>query len=312
MNSIRSSGWFRTTATLVLPGLILFCACTPADPGAAPIASPPAEVGSQGTQEDEPAEGEQPEPAPLTQATPAIIIEPSEPPATPTVGRPPFDVPLEELVFFSPGPGSFVNGSVRVNAYGGPSQNNRVQLQLYGEDGRKLSEGFAWLYSYPGTPGIFYATMPYEHPLVAETGWLQVRSFGDRYGNLKHANTIRLTLLTQGAEKIYPALHGPEQLAIFSPRENRIVEGGTVLVSGAGWVDFGGPIIVQILDRDGNVLGSTETVIDSPAEGHVGLFSAEIEYRIPHSQWVRIAVAEPHPVIDGPSHYASVEVWLRP
>lgn len=251
-------------------------------------------------------------PAPLTQATPAIVIEPSEPAATPTIGPPPFGVPLEELALFAPGPGSFAFQAVRVDGYGGPSRNNRVQLTLFGENGRKLSEGYAWLYSYPGTPGIFYTTMPFQISLVAETGWLQVRSFGDRYGNLKHVNTIGVTLLSEGSEKIYPGLHGPEQLAIFTPREEAIVEGGTVHVEGAGWVDHGGPIIIQVLDRSNNVLGSTETEIESPAEGHIGSFSVDVEYDIPYPQWARIGVAEPHPVIDGPSHYSSVEVWLRP
>jgi hypothetical protein len=199
-----------------------------------------------------------------------------------------------------------------VNGYGGPSRNNRVQLTLFGEDGRKLSEGYAWLYSYPGTPGIFYTTMPFQISLVAEMGWLQVRSFGDRYGNLKHVNTIGVTLLSEGSEKIYPGLHGPEQLAIFTPREESIVEGGTVRVEGAGWVDHAGSIVVQVLDRSNKVLGSAETEIDSPAQGHIGSFSVEVQYDIPYPQWARIGVAELHPVIEGPSHYSSVEVWLRP
>jgi hypothetical protein len=251
-------------------------------------------------------------PNPLTEATPAIIIEPSEPAATPTIGPPPFGVPLEELAIFGPGPGSFASEAVRVDGYGGPSLNNRVQLTLFGEDGRKLSEGYAWLYSYPGTPGIYYATMPFRISLVAETGWLQVRSFGDRFGNLKHVNTISVTLLSEGSEKIYPGLHGPEQLAIFTPREESIVEGGTVRVEGAGWVEHGGPIIVQVLDHTNKVLGSSETEIDSPAVGHIGMFSVEVQYQVAYPQWVRIGVAELHPVIEGPSHYSSIEVWLRP
>lgn len=266
-----------------------------------PGTSPPSEAGEE-------ASG----PNPLTEATPAIVIEPSELAATPTIGPPPFGVPLEELAIFAPGPGSFAINAVRVDGYGGPSLNNRVQLTLFGEDGRKLSEGYAWLYSYPGTPGIYYATMPFQISLVAETGWLQVRSFSDRYGNLKHVNTISVTLLSEGSEKIYPGLHGPEQLAIFAPREEAIVEGGTVRVEGAGWVDHGGPIIVQVLDRTNNVLGSSETEIDSPAEGHIGTFSIEVQYQVAYPQWARIGVAEPHPVIKGPSHYSSIEVWLRP
>lgn len=251
-------------------------------------------------------------PAPLTEATPAIIIEPSEPAATATIGPPPFGMPLEELAIFSPGPGSFAYQAVRVDGYGGPSRNNRVQLTLFGEDGRKLSEGYAWLYSYPGTPGIYYTTMPFQISLVAEMGWLQVRSFGDRYGNLKHVNTVAVTLLSEGSEKLYPGLHGSEQLALFTPREEAIVEGGTVHVEGAGWVEHGKPVVVEVLDRFNNVLGSAEVEIDSPAQGHIGSFSVEVQYQIPYPQWARIGVAEPHPVLESPAHYSSVEVWLRP
>jgi hypothetical protein len=299
-------------ATLTLSTAMLAACNDAAEPGPAATRILPAGTPTVDIAPTSSAQEESDSPAPLTEATPAIIIEPSEPAATVTIGPPPFGMPLEELVFFSPGPGSFASQAVRVDGYGGPSLNNRVQLSLFGEDGRRLSEGYAWLYSYPGTPGIFYATMPYQIPLVAELGWLQVLSYGDRYGNLKHVNTISVTLLSEGSEKLYPGLHGPEQLAIFSPREESIVEGGTAHVTGAGWVEYGDSIVIQILDRFNNVLGSSETVIDSPALGHIGQFSTDVQYQIPYPQWARISVSEPHPVIEGPSHYSSVEVWLRP
>jgi hypothetical protein len=311
--------WFRprrcipVKLVVLLLSVLLLSACSE---GTVSIKRPPQLTGTSQSALEPSLSTSQPAettgPAPLTEATPAIIIEPSEPAATPTVGPPAFGVPLEELVFFAPGPGSFAVNAVRVNGYGGPSLNNRVQLTLYGEDGRKLSEGYAWLYSYPGTPGNFYATMPFEISLVAEMGWLQVCSYGDRYGNLRHANTIGITLLSESTEKIYPGLHGSEQLSIFSPHEEAIVEGGTVHVEGAGWVDHEGPIIVQVLDHSGKVLGSAETEIDTPVKGHITPFSVDVKYQVAYPQWARIGVAEPHPVINGPSHYASVEVWLRP
>ena len=102
------------------------------------------------------------------------------------------------------------------------------------------------------------------------------------------------------------------KLAIFTPREEVIVEGGRALVSGAGWVDLDVPLTVEILDRSGNRLGGAQVPLDAPAVGQLGTFSVEVDYQTPYPQWARITVAEVHPDLPGVFHYTSVLVWLRP
>jgi hypothetical protein len=250
--------------------------------------------------------------APFTVETPAIVIEPPLPLPTATPLPASVGVPLEELALLKPGPGSLVRSPISIEGFGGPSQNNRVQLRLYGEDGRLISQGNTFLYSYPGRPGQFFGQVPFDTPLVAETGWLEVRSFGDRYGLLRHLTKLQINLLSTGSERIYPTIHGAEKLTIFSPRDDARVTGGNLQLSGAGWVDADGPLGVELLDALGQVIASTTVVLDSPGVGHLGTFTVSLGYEITFPQWVRIGVFERHGDVPGVIHYTSVQVWLEP
>ena len=83
-------------------------------------------------------------------------------------------------------------------------------------------------------------------------------------------------------------------------------------VRGAGWVNSDVPLQVQVLDRGGNVVGSTEASVDAPAVGQLGTFEVEVAYTIPSAQYGRIAVWEPGTLIPGIVHYNSIEVYLEP
>ena len=250
--------------------------------------------------------------APLTEETPAIVIEPPIPLPTATPLPASVGVALEELALLKPGPGSLVRSPILVEGFGGPSQNNRVQLSLYGEDGRLISQGFTFLYSYPGRPGQFFGTVPFNTPLVAETGWLEVRSFGERYGLLQHLTKFQINLLSTGSEKIYPAIHGAEKLSIFSPRAEARVSGGSLQISGAGWLDSDGPLGVELIDAQGRVIAAETVALDAPGMGQLGIFNLALNYEIPFSQWIRVGVFERIGEVPGVIHYTSVQIWLGP
>ena len=185
-------------------------------------------------------------------------------------------------------------------------------MELIGEDGRVISRGYTYLYVLPGNAGQFYAEVPFESSLVAEQAWLVVRSFGERYGELRHLTTQEIVLLTTGSSKIYPAIRGAEKISIFRPRGNSIIEGGRVLVQGAGWTDRERSLRVEIKDRLGNVLGSASADVEAETYGQLGPFAVELDYETPIPQWARVAVSEWSDSHPGLVHYTSVEVWLRP
>lgn len=249
---------------------------------------------------------------PLTEATPAIVIEPPEPPPTPSPIPPSIGLPDEQLSIFSPGPGSIVTSPIQVSGFGGPSQRDRVRLRLLGEDGRVLSQGYSYLLVLPGNSGRFYGQVPFDIHLVAEASRLEVAMFNLRDTQLSHLTTVDVTLITEGSALVHPALKGAEKLVLLRPRDETLVEGGTVLVQGAGWVDSDLPLTVQLIDRPGNILGSALVEMDAPGVGEVGTYAVDIPYEIPYPQWVRVAVSESSPDIPGILHYTSVLIWLRP
>ncbi len=199
---------------------------------------------------------------------------------------------------------------ISLHGYGGPSLNNMVELRLIGEDGRIISRGKTVLYSYPGRPGLFYGQIPFTSPALAEEAWLQVRSFGDRYGLLKHLTTVPITLLTSGEARITTSLHGPEKITIFTPPEGSAVQGPRIFIQGAAWTDGGGTLSVEILDLRGTVIATAEVEIDAPKAGALGTFQLDLELPLDISQWVRIAVFEHGGEIPGVTHYSSVQIWL--
>ncbi len=251
-------------------------------------------------------------PAPLTEDTPAIVLEPPVPLATPTYSPPPVKLPLERLSILQPGPGSQVTSPFQVIGRGGPSFNERVELRLLGEDGRSLASSTTYLFAFPGNAGRFAAELSFDISLVAEVVRLEVRTFDRRFGRLDQITSVDLIALSSGRPRIYPALQGPEKLAILSPQEGRVVTGGNLIVEGAGWMDSDVPLTLEVLDSQGQRVGFAQVRIDAPAIGQLGTFRAELAYQVSSRQFGRIAVSEASSSIPGLVHYSSIEVILEP
>ena len=81
---------------------------------------------------------------------------------------------------------------------------------------------------------------------------------------------------------------------------------------GSPWLSADVPLVVQVLDRHGEVVGSLEVPLDVPEPGVVGEFDVEVPYQIPFAQLGRIAVYEPGKDIPGIVHYNSLSLYLWP
>ena len=251
-------------------------------------------------------------PPPLTDATQAIVLEPPVPPPTPTPAPPPFNLPLEQLVIYEPGPGSQVTSPFRVIGRGGPSYQERIHLRLLGQDGRVLSENTSILFAYPGNAGRFVSYLSFNIDHVAEAGLLQIESFDERTGRVNHIASQHLVLLTAGSPLVHQALQGPEKLTIMAPKKDQMVSGGDFDVVLAGWVDSDAPLQIDVLDRAGNVVGSASSPLSAPAVGQLGTLQAKIRYTVPFSQYGRLQVTERDPDTNQVVHMSSVEIYLQP
>jgi len=249
---------------------------------------------------------------PFTTTTPVIVIEDPNLSFTATPEPLRFSLPKEKVAILRPATGSNVTSPFRVNGYAGPSWNNRVELRLIGEDGREISRTIAYLLSLPGNAGPFTIEINFETNLVAEAARLEVGIFSKDDTQLDHVASVDLLLLSIGTPRSHWTIHGPEQIHILSPREYERLQGGVVSVSGVGWTKAEGPLQIEVLDREGNVVGSTSAQINSAGPGQAGTFEIQVQYQISEAQRGRIVVYEPSRDIPGIIHYASVIVNLRP
>jgi hypothetical protein len=251
-------------------------------------------------------------PQPFTTTTPVIVIE--DPNVTPTCTpvQLPISVPKEKIAILRPATGSNINSPFRVNGYAGPSWNNRVELRLIGEDGRLISKSIGYILALPGNSGPFTIEMEFDTSMIAETARLEVSTFSTEDTKLDHMASVDLILLSIGAPRVHWTIHGPEQINILAPRQYDTVSGGIASVEGVGWVNLEGPLHVDVLDREGNVVGATLVEIESEGPGAVGTFEVDVQYQVNEAQLGRISVYEASQTIPGMVHYASVIINLRP
>lgn len=251
-------------------------------------------------------------PAPLVDGTAAVVLEPPEfaPTATPT--RISLPLPQERLILEAPGPGSQVTSPVRVAGWAGPSFQGKVFVRLIGEQGQEIARTTTYILAQEGAAGLFVVTVPFSISGVAEAGLIEVSTNNLLNNRLDHLAARPVVFLAVGEPRVHTNLTVTEKLTIFSPREDRVVRGGVASVRGGAWVDEDLPLLIEVLDRAGQVVGSVEVPLLAPVVGELGTFEAEVPYTIPHAQYGRIAVIERglHP--PAVRHVTSLRVWLEP
>ena len=280
----------------------------PLAPASAPTSSPTTTFTPAPTSTPTPP----PTPSPLNLLTPAIVIEPSDVPPSATPTPLDFGLPPEELVIFQPGPGSQVVSPFSISGRGGPARLDTVHLRLLADDGRVLAERDAYLMVYPGNAGRFVGELSYQIDRVAEEARLEISTDHPRDGKIGHLASVNLILLSIGDPLLHPASAGPERLTIARPKKNEILRGGSVLVRGGGWTESDLPLIVELLDRSGSLIGSAEAMLQSPTLGQLGAFEVVLDYQVAAAQPGRIVVYEQAQGYSGVVHLASLDVKLEP
>ncbi|MEW6566652.1 MAG: hypothetical protein AB1449_00505 [Chloroflexota bacterium] len=303
----RWCGGLLLALALTLSG----CSAPPLTP-ATPQPSPAPTDSPSSPEQAGPGPDSTPTRSPLTEATPAIVLEPPAPTPTATLPASPARLPPERLAILAPGPGSQVTSPFTLSGRSGPIYLNRVRIRLIGEDGRVITQRVTYLWAPPGYSGVFTTEISFQIEAVAEAARLELSTDDLRSARLGHVTTLNLVLLSAGAPLVYPALDGPERLTILSPREGAVVSGGRVRVRGAGWTEADVPLTVQLLDRYHTVLGAAEVELVGPGVGQLGTFEVEISYRIPYAQYAWVAVAESTPDGSALIHFSSHEIWLEP
>jgi hypothetical protein len=231
---------------------------------------------------------------------------------TPTIPPSPTitDVPWHKLAAIeiqSPGPMSRVISPInlRMNIIAGESE--KVQVELYGEDGRLLSRTLKTVRT--SREGVLQnIKIPFEIRATAEIGRITVRT-QDKAGRIQSLNSVRVLMLSSGANEINPPGNPSEPVGVFSPLAKEEVTGGVLNVRGDLWPFNLQPVILELVGPDGKSIGLRILTVE-----HIGpqLFETTIPYKVREPTLARLTIYQDDDRINGLFYVYSQEVLLNP
>ena len=255
-----------------------------------------------------------PEISPTTQAvptdTPQVFptLEQSPTMGATSVPQPSADSSAIQLL--SPGPLSKIVSPVAVRGYAVPGHDYKGSLDLYGEDGRILASQLLQLYT-PYKWAIFYYELSFHPGSVGELGRLSL-STKDEYGRVNAVNSVHLLLLSLGQSIVTPPGNLQERCVVEKPVAGQRLSGGVLSISGKMWPFNNLPLTVDLVSRDGQVIGTSLVPLTSAQEDGYVPFRVDIAYRIPNSLWVLLVVRQFDDRISGIMYLYSQEIFLNP
>ena len=211
------------------------------------------------------------------------------------------------IQIFAPGPMSKVVSPItlRMNIVAGESE--KVQIDLYGEDGRLLSRNVKRVpTSGLGVPQQI--RIPFEIRAAAEVGRITV-STTDQAGRLQSLNSVRVLLLSSGINEINPPGNPSEPIGVFSPKDEAEVSGGVLSVRGDVWPFNLNPVILELVDPEGKSMALRILNLD---QLQPQLFETTLPYKVTEPTVARLTIRQDDDRIDGLFYVYSQQVILNP
>jgi hypothetical protein len=208
--------------------------------------------------------------------TPTITIEPTEtvrpkwpyPTRTPTntatfTVTPTPTPPLAKMHITKPGLYSKIISPYRMEAMVLPGADGLVSVRLVGEDGRYVINQLLD-YSYNGPASVWIAPyLEFESSAAAELARLEVGT-QDKFGRRISLSTVDLILMSVGKNQINDPAIEYEPYLIRYPAPEQTISGGEVWVAGLADPVSSNPLVLELIDEAGNVVGSRQIPIAEP------------------------------------------------
>ena len=215
---------------------------------------------------------------------------------------------LAAIQIQAPGPMSKLVSPInlRMNIIAGAS--NRVQIDLYGEDGRLLARTLKRNVPTSSDGLLQTAKITFEIPAAAEVGRITVSTF-DKAGRIQSLNSVRVLLLSSGVNEITPAGNPSEPVGVVEPVGEEAVTGGVLTVRGDVWPFNLQPVIMELIDPDGKSIGLRILTIETidPQK-----FDTTIPYKISEPTLARLTIRQDDDRMPGLFYVYSQEVLLHP
>lgn len=230
---------------------------------------------------------------------------------TPAPTYTPTSIPLHRssaIEIQAPGPMSRVVSPInlRMNIQAGASK--RVQIDLYGEDGRLLSRTLKRNVPTSNRGILQTAKITFEISGAAEVGRVTVSTF-DKEGRIQYLNSVRVLLLSSGVNEIMPAGNPSEPVGVVEPVVDKPVSGGVLTVRGDVWPFNLQPVVLELIDPEGKSIGLR---ILSVTTIQPQLFETTIPYKVTEPTPARLTIRQDDDRMPGLFYVYSQEVLLNP
>lgn len=230
--------------------------------------------------------------------TPTITLTPTPPPPTINLVRPGL---LSKLV--SP---------IQTEFYAVTGADGNITLELVGEDGVVIARKVV---DYNGKAGRHIWNAPdlaFEISGVAETARLQV-STRDNVGRIAELSSVDVVLLSVGRAEINASTPNLAPYMLWQPADDAQISGGLLVVSGLARPVNASPVIIELVNENGNALITKQITIPAPADGETHTpFSVEIPYKVDAPTPLRLIMRQEGSRIPGTVALTSVAITLNP
>ncbi len=212
-----------------------------------------------------------------------------------------------------PGLFSRVISPIQMDASAVIGDNGLLNLTLIGEDSREIVRQALDFRVYAGQRISFSQQIPFDIKGAGETARLVISS-NDRFGRLIGVASVDLVLLKLGQEQIYAPLVDLEPYVVTFPKPGATVKGGMVQVIGLARPVNTTPIIIELIDETGKVVGSGQVVVGTPSGGHTHTpYEVLIPYEVQGPTPVRLTLRqESNTRIPGTVALSSLLILLEP
>ena len=209
--------------------------------------------------------------------------------------------------FVSPGPMSKVLSPIQLHIEIVSGASQKVQIDLYGEDGRLLARELRKVLT-TGKGAVVSVRVPFEIRSAAELGRITVSTL-DMEGRIQALNSLRLLLLSSGVNELNPVGDPAEPVLVFSPRAGETVARGVVNVQGDIWPFNLQPVVLELVDAAGKSLGLRILSIE---EIKPQLFQTTIPYKVSEPTTVRLVIRQDDDRMPGVFYIYTQEIILNP
>lgn len=211
------------------------------------------------------------------------------------------------------GPYSKLSSPIQMEALINAGDDGLVYVDLIGEDGRLMVSEVLDFRNYDAKNFYISPEIPFQINNAAELARLVVYT-RDMFGQMISLASVDVLLMQMGSSDLTPPEIELEPYRVDTPREGTLITGGMVSISGSARVVNNNPLIVELIDEKGAVVGSGSVQVSQPSDGNTHVpFQVSVPYTVTHRVRVRLAIHQESATrIPGVVWMTSMILFLEP